>query len=102
MNYIEKIAVEWVNNDITTIERANDRITEINSYNNNWNKVARICGINSSGYPTKTQQENANRWINEWKKTLNWWNLWGCGKERRSWQIFRCSSQVNFANLAEI
>lgn len=69
MHYIEKIAVDWANNDITTIERANDRITELNSYNDNWNKVARICGINSSGYPTKAQQENANRWINEWKFT---------------------------------
>ena len=66
MKYIEKMGIRWADEDITTIERAEEKITVLQMYGEAWNKVARIFGMNSTGSPTKAQQENANRWINEW------------------------------------
>ena len=66
MRYIEKMAVSWAAEEITTIERAEEKITNLEKYGEAWNRVAMIFGIQNSGSPTKAQQENANRWINEW------------------------------------
>lgn len=66
MRYIEKVAVNWAAEDITTIERAEEKIMEMQKSNDAWNIAARVFGINNSGSPTKAQKENANRWINEW------------------------------------
>ena len=67
MRYIEKMGVEWAANDITTLERADERIANMQTYGESWKRVSQIIGVYSSGYPTKAQQENANRWVNEWK-----------------------------------
>lgn len=66
MRYIEKMAVSWAAEEITTIQRAEEKITNLEKYGEAWNRVAMIFGIQNSGSPTKAQQENANRWINEW------------------------------------
>lgn len=66
MRYIEKMAVGWASEEITTIERAEEKISNLEKYGEAWNRVALIFGIQNSGSPTKAQQENANRWINEW------------------------------------
>lgn len=66
MRYIEKMAVNWASEEITTLERAEEKITNLERYGEAWNRVAMIFGIQNSGSPTKAQQENANRWINEW------------------------------------
>lgn len=66
MRYIEKMAVGWASEEITTIERAEKKISNLEKYGEAWNRVALIFGIQNSGSPTKAQQENANRWINEW------------------------------------
>lgn len=67
MRYIEKVAVGWAAEDITTIERADKKISEMQSLGEAWNVVSRIFGINNNGSPTKAQQENADRWLNQWK-----------------------------------
>ena len=66
MRYIEKMAVGWASEEITTVERAEEKISNLEKYGEAWNRVALIFGIQNSGSPTKAQQENANRWINEW------------------------------------
>ncbi|MGN0459694.1 MAG: DnaD domain protein [Ruminococcus sp.] len=66
MRYIEKMAVNWAAEEITTIDRAEEKITNLEKYGEAWNRVAGIFGIQNSGSPTKAQQENANRWVNEW------------------------------------
>lgn len=66
MRYIEKMAIGWASEEITTIERAEEKISNLEKYGEAWNRVALIFGIQNSGSPTKAQQENANRWINEW------------------------------------
>lgn len=67
MRYIEKMGVEWAANDITTLERADERIANMQTYGESWKRVSQIIGMYNSGYPTKAQQENSNRWVNEWK-----------------------------------
>lgn len=67
MRYIEKVAVNWAADEIFTIEQAEERIKNMEMYGEAWGKVASIFGISNTGSPTKAQQENANRWINEWK-----------------------------------
>lgn len=66
MRYIEKMAIGWASEEITTIERAEEKISNLEKYGEAWNRVSAIFGIQNSGSPTKAQQENANRWINEW------------------------------------
>lgn len=67
MRYIEKMGIGWADDEITTIERAEEKIANLQLYGEAWSKVAEIFGIRNTGSPTKAQQENANRWINEWK-----------------------------------
>lgn len=66
MRYIEKMAITWSDKDITTIERAEHMLEEMEASGEAWNTVARIFGISNSGSPTKAQKENAYRWVNEW------------------------------------
>ncbi|MDD6645982.1 MAG: DnaD domain protein [Oscillospiraceae bacterium] len=66
MRYIEKMAIGWASEEITTVERAEEKISNLEKYGEAWNRVSAIFGIQNSGSPTKAQQENANRWINEW------------------------------------
>lgn len=66
MRYIEKMAVGWASEDITTMERADKKLAQLEKYGLAWNNVSRIFGLSNDGSPTKAQQENANRWLNEW------------------------------------
>ncbi len=66
MRYIEKMAVSWADAEITTVERAEKLLEELEFAGKAWNTAARIFGISNSGSPTKTQKENAYRWLNEW------------------------------------
>ena len=59
MRYIEKMGVEWAANDITTLERADERIANMQTYGESWKRVSQIIGMYNSGYPTKAQQQKS-------------------------------------------
>ncbi|MGN0517924.1 MAG: DnaD domain protein [Acutalibacteraceae bacterium] len=66
MRYIEKMAIDWANEGIKSIEAAEEKIRRITENNRAWNIVKDIFGLKTVGSPTKTQIECANRWLNEW------------------------------------
>ena len=71
MRYIEKMAIDWANDGIDSIEAAERKIRSINQSNKAWNAVKDIFGLQTIGSPSKNQIECANRWINEWKLPLD-------------------------------
>lgn len=66
MRYIEKIGIDWANEEIDTVEKAEEKLRAIAKTKDAWGKVSRIFGLNSTGSPTKTQLECAHRWVNDW------------------------------------
>ena len=63
---IEKIGIEWADNGINSLEKAENKILEIKQSNDYWNTVKSVFGLKNVGSPTKKQLEYANRWIGEW------------------------------------
>ncbi|MDP4119476.1 MAG: DnaD domain protein [Bacillota bacterium] len=66
MAYIEKVGIGWAESEIFTVQKAEEKIREINKNQDTSNKVNRLFGISTSGAPTKNQIECANRWVNIW------------------------------------
>lgn len=66
MRYIEKIAVNWADEDITTHEKAEERLKLLSENQKAWHIVERSIGI-SSRTPSKKEETYAPVWVNEWK-----------------------------------
>lgn len=66
MRYIEKLGLNWASEGIDTLEKADEKIKEINRTKDAWTKVSRIFGISNMGTPTKKQLECASRWLYTW------------------------------------
>lgn len=66
MKYIEKVAISWANEEIDTIDKAENKIRELSKRQKAWKAVEKIIGIEHRS-PTSKEDEFANKWINEWK-----------------------------------
>ena len=66
MKYIEKMAISWANEDIDTIEKAENKIRVLENYRKAWVSVEKIIGIEHRA-PSLKEDETANRWVNIWK-----------------------------------
>jgi len=64
--YIEKTAVNWSDDDINTIERAEKRIQIMNSSRNAAYYVQKLLGVEEHS-PSENEKEFADRWVNFWK-----------------------------------
>ena len=67
IRYIERVGVNWASEEIDTLEKAENKIKEINQNKDSWRIVSNIFGITNTGSPTKLQTECATRWLKEWK-----------------------------------
>ena len=65
MRYIEKIAINWADNDITTLEAAEKKIKELTSGRNAARYVQKIIGADEHS-PTEMESEFADAWVNKW------------------------------------
>ena len=65
MRYIEKVAVEWAEEEIDTIEKAENKIKKLSISKQAWTKIEKLFGIEQRS-PTSKEKELANKWINEW------------------------------------
>lgn len=65
LRYIEKVAMSWGEEEINTIEKAEEKIKNLENYRMAWNKVRKVLGIDGRA-PTQKEAEAANRWLNEW------------------------------------
>lgn len=66
MNYIEKMASDWAENDITTHERAEERIAELDRRQQAWREISSLFGIQKR-QPSDSEVQSVCRWLYEWK-----------------------------------
>ncbi len=65
INYINKIALNWGEEEIDTIEKAEQKIRKLELSNKAWSTVEKIIGLDHRS-PTLSESEMVNRWINDW------------------------------------
>lgn len=66
MNYIEKMAANWAEQEIVTHERAERRIRELDARRDAWNQVVECLGMERRP-PSEAEGAAAERWITQWK-----------------------------------
>lgn len=66
MRYIEKMAIEWSDHGINTLELAERKIKELTDGRSATKKIQRLFGL-SEHMPTEKEVEMALRWTEKWK-----------------------------------
>ncbi len=66
IRYIEKIAINWADNEINTLELAEKRIKELTEGREAAFRIQKLFGIDSHS-PTEKESNYADRWVNQWK-----------------------------------
>lgn len=65
IRYIEKVAAEWAENDIDSIEKAEEMLKADVMSREAWGKVMRAFGI-SPRQPSAKELKFSDAWVNEW------------------------------------
>lgn len=65
MRYIEKVALNWANEEIDTVEKAERKLNEIHTTRKNWDKLCKAVGI-SPRIPSTREEGYADRWFGQW------------------------------------
>ncbi|MCL2049046.1 MAG: DnaD domain protein [Defluviitaleaceae bacterium] len=65
LRYIEKCAIDWADNDITSIEQAQ---LYVQNFDRDYKKIMRHLGM--SRYPTPSNKKYMNKWLREWGLSL--------------------------------
>ncbi len=65
MKYIEKIGINWSNEGIDNLEKAEKKIISLNKINMAWKKFESIIGIEHRA-PTSREEETVIRWMEDW------------------------------------
>lgn len=68
MRYIEKVAMNWADEEIFTHEKAEEKLRRLAENATAWRTVEQALGIPHRS-PTAKEEEFASRWVNEWKFT---------------------------------
>jgi DnaD/phage-associated family protein len=66
MRYIEKMALDWVDRDITTVEAAEEYLCELERLQKAFERLEGLLDI-AATRPTASQKQTADRWFNEWQ-----------------------------------
>ncbi len=70
MRYIEKMAVNWADEEIDTLEKAERKLAQIHTAQCNWNKICTAFGI-SSRSPSAREDTYTQRWMQEWSFSID-------------------------------
>ena len=65
MRYIEKTAINWSDEEITSLEAAEKKIRQLTSGRDAAKRVQRIIGADEHS-PTEKESELADLWLNKW------------------------------------
>ena len=65
MRYIEKVALDWADREITTIAAAEQYLCSLERRKQAWGTVSALLGITQS--PTVAQSDAAERWVYDWQ-----------------------------------
>lgn len=68
MRYIEKLAISWADEEITTLERAEKKIQQLTKGRDAAKLIQRTFGLDEHS-PTERETAYAENWINIWKFT---------------------------------
>ena len=68
MRYIEKMAISWADEEIFTLEAADEKIKRLTGGRNAARIVQRTIGMDEHS-PTEKEVKMADTWINQWKFT---------------------------------
>lgn len=66
MKQIEAMGASWAKDGVLTLQSAEEKIRELENSKEAWHKVQSVLGLEFRK-PTQKEQENSDRWINEWK-----------------------------------
>ena len=65
MRYVEKVALDWVDKGITTMEAAEERLCHLERSRRAWERVHTLLDLSIQN-PTAAQLNTAEKWIFEW------------------------------------
>lgn len=65
IGFIERTAIEWINDGVTDVETAESRLVVLRQKNSAWHIVETAMGIERRS-PSKSELDTANKWVNEW------------------------------------
>jgi DnaD/phage-associated family protein len=65
IGFIERTALEWINDGVTDIDSAERRLIDLRQKRSAWHLVETAMGIEHRS-PSKAELEAANTWVNEW------------------------------------
>ncbi len=66
MRYIEKLAINWSDEGIDSLEKAEKKIRSLTDSYNAYKTVERITGMDHHS-PTASESKFCNTWVNDWK-----------------------------------
>lgn len=70
MKYIEKVAENWGDNEITTVDRAENEIMRMTNSRTAFRLIVQTLGLEQHS-PTDKELKQAERWVNEWHFTAD-------------------------------
>ena len=65
IGFIERTAIDWINNGVTDVESAEKRLVDMRNRRSAWRIVETAMGLEHRS-PSKTELETADKWVNEW------------------------------------
>ncbi len=65
MGFIERTAVEWVEDGVSDVVTAENRLTQMRRKSSAWHMVETAMGIEHR-LPSATEAETADKWVNDW------------------------------------
>ncbi len=65
MGYIEKMAISWAKEGVTTHERAEEKVRLLDERKEYWSRVCRLFGIDKRP-PSAYETEAVMRWLQDW------------------------------------
>lgn len=69
IRYIESTALSWINEQIDTVEKAENHLIELERRRQEWHKIATAFGIDRA-IPSRREQAFATKWLREWKFSM--------------------------------
>ncbi|MDO4458679.1 MAG: DnaD domain protein [Clostridia bacterium] len=62
VHYIEKLAIDWANSGVNSMQAAEEKLQELDRHNIAWKKIVNICGLQFRA-ATKKETELTYKWI---------------------------------------
>lgn len=65
IGYIERTALDWINDGVETLSQAEEKICEMHAHRSAWSKVCSAMGLERRR-PSKKELDLAVKWVDQW------------------------------------